>query len=191
MSRIIIVHRWGGGAEDDWRLWLKGELEKLGHEVLVPAMPETETPVIEKWVDHLAGVVGEPDKNTYFIGHSIGCQAILRYVETLIQPVGGAIFVAGWFSLENLEDEETRAVAKPWIEEPIDPVKVKQNLPKSVLLISDNDPYGAFEENKKKFAELGSKIIVVPKAGHLTANDGYTEFPELLEEITNLLVLNS
>ncbi len=181
-----MVHRWAGGPTDDWRAWLSDELKKLGYQVLTPEMPNRDTPVIEKWVSHLGQVVGEPDGETYFIGHSIGCQTILRYLETLTQPVGGAIFVAGWFNLENLEDEETEQVAKPWFTRPIDLGKVKSVLPKSALFISDNDPFGAFETNKEKFSELGSKIIVIPGAGHFTTDDGYATFPNLLDQAKEL-----
>lgn len=177
MKRVIIIHRWEGGPNDDWRPWLKTELEKFGYEVLIPEMPDTNTPVIEKWVSHSAEVVGEPDKDTYFVGHSIGCQTILRYLETVNVSVGGAIFVAGWFNLDNLENEEAKKTAKPWITHPINLAKVRQVLPKSTLIISDNDPYNCFEENKKKFEELGSKIIVLHNAGHITAEDGFTELP--------------
>jgi len=182
MKRIVIVHRWQGGPNDDWRPWLKTELEKRGYQVLVPEMPDTNTPVIEKWVHKLAEVVGEPDKDTYFVGHSIGCQAILRYLETINTPVGGAIFVVGWFNLENMETDEEKKTAEPWITRPIDLTKVRQVLPKSTLVISDDDPYDCFEENKKKFGELGSKIVILHNAGHITAEDGYTELPEVLSD---------
>ena len=181
MKRIIIVHRWQGGPNDDWRPWLKTELEKRDYQVLVPEMPETNAPVIEKWVGKLAEIVGEPGKDTYFVGHSIGCQAILRYLETIDTPVGGAVFVAGWFNLENMETEEEKKIAEPWINTPIDLVKVRQVLHESTLIISDNDPYGCFEENKKRFKELGSRVVVLHNAGHITAEDGYTELPEALE----------
>jgi hypothetical protein len=141
-------------------------------------MPDTETPVIEKWVNHLAEVVGIPDADTYFIGHSIGCQAILRYLETIDTPVGGAIFVAGWFNLENLEDDEVKEIAKPWIETPIDIEKIKKVLPKSVLIISEDDPFGAFEENTKKFGEFMTQGVVLPHAGHIK---GLTE-PAILDQ---------
>ncbi|MEK7579292.1 MAG: alpha/beta hydrolase [Patescibacteria group bacterium] len=186
MKRIIVVHRWSGGPEDDWRPWLKKELETLGYEVVVPSMPDTEVPVIEKWVSHLASVVGTPDADTYFVGHSIGGQTILRYLETINTPVGGAIFVAGWFDLKNLEGDEVQEIANPWLTIPIDLEKAKQVLPKSTLLISDNDPYDAFETNKKKFEELGSKIVVVPDAGHFTEDDGFVELPEVVEELEKL-----
>lgn len=185
MKRIFIIHGWGGSSKGDWLPWLKAELAKLGHQVVVPDMPDTDEPVIEKWVGHLAGIVGEPDENTYFIGHSIGCQTILRYLETIDQPVGGAIFVSGWFNLENLEDEEVE-VAKPWISMPIDLEKIKKVLIKSALIISDNDPYVALEENKRKFNELGSEIIVLHNAGHITGEDGFTKLSEALEQFKKI-----
>ena len=178
MKRVIIVHRWAGGALDDWRPWLKVELEKRGYEVLTPTMPDTETPVIEKWVSHLSNVVGTPNSDTYFIGHSIGCQSILRYLETINTSVAGAIFVAGWFNLENLEDEETKEIAKPWIQIPINIEKIKKVLAKAVLIISKNDPFGAFDENVKKFSEVGAEIVTLESAGHITQK----EVPEILEQ---------
>ena len=186
MKRIVIVHQWMAGAQGDWRPWLKSELERLGYKVLLPEMPDIDTPVIEKWVAKLAEVVGKPDSDVYFIGHSIGCQAILRYLEMIDTPIGGAIFVAGWFNLENFEDEETAKIAKPWIETPIDFEKVKSVLSKSTLIISDDDPFGCFEKNKQKFSELGSKIVVLPKAGHITTEDGYTTLPQAVEELQKL-----
>jgi predicted alpha/beta hydrolase family esterase len=187
MKRVIIIHGWSGGSRKDWLPWLRSELHNKGYDVSVPDMPDAEMPVIEKWVTQLAEIVGVagPDENTFFVGHSMGCQTILRYLETLpvTTRVGGAIFVAGWFFLENLEDDEVRVTAKPWLERPIDITKIKNMLSGSALLISDNDPYDAFEKNKEKFAEVGSKIVELHSAGHLTAEDGFSELPLVLKEL--------
>lgn len=180
MKRVFIIHRWSGGPNDDWRPWLKQELEKKGFEVFVPDMPDTEVPVIGKWVDKIGEIVGMPDKDTYFVGHSIGCQAILRYLETIDTPVSGAVFVAGWFNLKNLEDDAVKKIARPWIETPLDFEKIKKVLPKSTLIISDNDPYDCSEENKTGFEKLGSEIKVISAAGHFTEDDGFKKLPEIL-----------
>jgi len=168
MKRVIIVHRWGGSSQDDWRSKLKEKLERLGYKVLAPDMPRTEIPIIEKWIKKLAEVVDAPDSETYFIGHSIGCQTILRYLETIDEKVGGALFVAGWFKLENLEDEETEKIAEPWLKTPINIEKIKKILPKSILLISKDDPYEAFQENIDKFSQFVSSLCVFDYAGHFT-----------------------
>ncbi len=186
MKRIFIIHGWEGTPYNHYHKWLKSELEKLGFKVFLPAMPDTDSPVIEKWVNYLRELVGTPDKDTYFVGHSIGCQTILRYLETISTPVGKAVFVAGWFDLENLEDDEAEKIAEPWTKTPIDITKVRKVLPSSTLIISDNDPFGAFEQNKKRFAGLGSKIIVLHNAGHIDKESGYTKLPEALEEFKKM-----
>ncbi len=183
MKRIIIVHGWSGSPDDNWLPWLNVELEKLGHEVIVPSMPDTDSPVIEKWVSKLAEVVGTPDAETYLIGHSIGCQTIMRYLETINTPIGGALFVAGWFNLENLETDEEKRLAEPWIKTPIDINKIKSVLPKSTLVISDNDDYGAFEENKQKFSDFVTKTVVLHQAEHIVD----LVVPEILTETILLL----
>src|SRR3989344_3930633 len=108
MKRVFIIHGWGGFPEEGWFPWLKKELEARGFAVQVPAMPDTNEPKIETWVPHLAKLVGEPDEQTFLIGHSIGCQTVLRYLQTLKpgQAVGGALFVCGFLLLRKLETEE-------------------------------------------------------------------------------------
>lgn len=165
----------------DWIGWATEAFREKGCEVIVPEMPDTNNPVIEKWVEHLRSIVDVADENTYFIGHSIGCQTIVRFLELSNTKTRGAIFVAGWFDLTNQEEEE-REIAKPWIETPIDYAKVKANLAKSVVVLSDNDPYVPYAETKKNFeARLGSEVVTIAGVGHLTASDGFGPFPQLLE----------
>ena len=180
-KRIIIVHGWGGSPTADWIGWATETFQAKDYEVIDPEMPDTDNPVIKKWVEHLKSVVGTVDENTYFIGHSIGCQTIIRFLETADAKVGGAIFVAGWFNLTN-QDEEEKVIAKPWIETPIDYAKVKVNLTSSVAILSDNDPYVPYEETKRNFEiRLGSEVVTIPGAGHITSGDGFGPFPQLVE----------
>lgn len=76
-KRVFIIHGWDGHPDEQWFPWLKKELEQRGFEVYVPQMPKTEEPRIDIWVPYLRGLVGRPDQDTYFVGHSIGPQAIL------------------------------------------------------------------------------------------------------------------
>ena len=186
MKRVVIVHRWSGGAYEDWRPWLKSKLEKMGYKVFLPDMPDADEPIIEKWVNKLADVVSTPDLDTYFIGHSIGCQTILRYLETIDSKVGGALFVAGWFNLENLEDGEVVEIAKPWIEIPINIEKIKSVLPKSTLMISKDDPYGAFKENIDKFSQFVSHTYVFDHSGHFIESKDQS----ILDQFENLAKKN-
>src|SRR3989344_1578451 len=69
MKRVIIVHGWDGHPEEGWFPWLKDKLEKKEFQVQVPTMPKPGEPKINLWVSRLAKVVGNVDKNTFFVGH--------------------------------------------------------------------------------------------------------------------------
>ena len=180
-KRVIIVHGWGGSPTADWIGWATEAFREKGYEVITPEMPDTDSPVIERWVRHLKSVVGKADERTYFIGHSIGCQTIMRFLETTGARAGGALFVAGWFDLMNQSEEETE-IAKPWIETPIDYKKMKTNLSRSVVVLSDTDPFVPYKETKKDFEKrLGSEVVTIHNAGHITSDDGFGPFPQLFD----------
>lgn len=128
-KRVFIIHGWCGFPEECWFMWLKEQLEKQGVKVEVPLMPEAEAPQIDKWVPFLEKLVGEPDQDTYLVGHSIGVQTILRYLEKVNAPVGGVLAVSGFYTLndEAFEDEEDKEVAGVWLKTPINNEKVKEN----------------------------------------------------------------
>lgn len=136
--------------------------------MIAPQMPHTETPKIEEWVGKLSKLVGRPDENTFFIGHSIGCQTILRYLESLPPKTkaGGAMFVAGWLTLKGLDTEDDREIAGPWLKEDIDFSRVKECCNRFIAIFSDNDPFVSLD-NKKFFEEkLNAQTIVEHRMGH-------------------------
>lgn len=193
INKIYIVHGWEGNPEEPMHKWLKKELEEKEFEVIVPEMPNPEEPEINAWVGKLKEVVGKPNEKTYFIGHSIGCQGILRYLETLNSgiKIGGAIFIAPWIYLDKKtieeEGEEVMKVAKPWIETPINWDKIKTHTDKFVFIFSDNDSYVPLT-NKKLFEEkLSAKVIIEHNKGHYTPDDNIKENLVVLKELLKMV----
>lgn len=187
-KRVIIVHGWGKSPNSDWFPWLKVELEKKGFEVLVPLMPDPDYPKIEQWVNILNEVIKEADENTILVGHSIGCQTILRFLQSLEEgkKVGKVILVAPWMILtpETTELEEDAEIADPWINTPIDFEQVKTKAGSFIAIFSDNDPFVPLGENKELIQEkLGAQVIVKHKQGHFDDESGIKQFPELLKYI--------
>jgi len=183
-KKIFIIHRWDGAPSKDWLPWIKEELEKKGFEVIVPEMPNTEEPKIEEWVPFLAKFASKVDENTFFIGHSIGCQTIMRYLETVYpKKIGRIIFVAPWFNLINLEDEESKAIAKLWLQTPINLEKVKNATDNITVFMSDNDPFVPLSDKEIFQGKLGAKVMVENNKGHYTQDDGIMKIPNLLELI--------
>jgi len=180
-KRVIMVHGWGGSPESDFLPWAKEELEKRGYEVLIPSMPDTDYPKIEIWVPYLKEVVGEIQESDILIGHSIGCQTILRYLENLKddQKSDKVILVAPWVKLFNLQQEDI-PIANPWEQTIINWEKIKKRANLFLAIFSDNDPDVPLEENKKVFREnLGAKIFIEHSKGHF--NKMPQERPNILE----------
>lgn len=191
MKRIFIIHGWEGHPEEGWFPWVKSELKKNGFEVYVPSMPDLEgNPEIENRVNFMRTLVGKPDADTYFIGHSIGCQTIVRYLETLPPEtkVGGAVFVTGWFTLKDLDDyaEEDRQVALPWIETPINFEKVRTICPKSVAIFTKDDPFVDLKNAEFYKEKLGSKVIILKSGGHLNDESNTKKLPQVVECIKEM-----
>lgn len=193
MKRVFIVHGWDGYPEEGWFPWLKQELEARGFRVVVPQMPSADEPVIEKWVSHLTHVVGVPDRETYFVGHSIGCQTIMRYLAGLPRDahVGGVVFVAGFFTLMNIDDANHQAIARPWLETSIDVARVRDVARENITAIfSKTDVWVPFLENEKVFREkLRARIIIEAggePSGHFSGSDGVKELPVALDAVLKI-----
>lgn len=191
MKRVFIVHGWGGNPEEGWFPWLKKELEAKGFQIFVPQLPYAENPQIENWVPKLAETVGVADEATYFVGHSMGCQTITRYLESLPKglKVGGAVFVGGFFKhLSGHEDDvETQAIRKQWLETPLDLAEVRLHLPKSVAIFSDDDPWVPLDNQDDFRNKLGSKIVIEHNKGHFNDEGlGVKELPIALEALLSM-----
>ncbi|MBU1164795.1 alpha/beta fold hydrolase [Patescibacteria group bacterium] len=185
-KRAYIIHGWDGKPNSNWFPWLKQELEKNDFDVILPQMPDPEVPTIEKWVGYLDKLVKNPDENTYLIGHSMGCQAIIRYLEKINTKIGGIILVAGFFTLTNLETQEEQNIAKPWLETLINFKKVKNSTNHIISLFSDNDPYVPAENFDLFKNNLKAEVIVKKNAGHFNESDGFTKLPLVLKKVLKI-----
>lgn len=190
MKKVIMVHGWEGYPEDNWFPWLKKELESRGFEVIVPQLPDPENPRIYNWVPELAKIADRVDGNTYFVGHSMGCQTIARYLESLAEEVkvGGAVFVAGFFKrLTGLEnDPEVQETDKHWLGTPLNFEKVKSHLSKSIAIFSDDDPYVPSDNQDDFRDKLGSKIIIERNMGHFNSSAGVSQLPVALKSLLEI-----
>ncbi|HII15147.1 MAG TPA: hypothetical protein HA362_02440 [Nanoarchaeota archaeon] len=184
---VFIIHGWSVHPEDGWFPWLKTGVEQRKFRVVMPSMPDTDNPKIDAWVSFLKKTVKAPNTDTYFVGHSIGCQTILRYLQETNVAIGGAVFVAGWLTLKGLETGEEQGIAKPWLETPIDFRKARKCLEKCTAIFSDNDPFVPLENINLFREKLGAKIIIEKQKGHFTESDNVKELPSVLDALLAMM----
>lgn len=184
MKTIYLIHGWGGSdSSEAWFGWLKKEMKKKKFNIISFNMPNTNNPKIEEWVGYLEENINikEIDEQTYFIGHSLGCQTIMRYLEKLHKHkrIGGCIFIAGFFDLINISPEEIK-IAHPWVTSKIDFGRILDHCNKFLAIFSNDDPEVHLDEAEKFKKNLGAKIIVKHNEGHF---NNTKEIPEILEFI--------
>ncbi len=179
MKRVFLIHGFDGRPDNHWFPWLKRELEARYFKVYTPAMPNAAHPKVHEWISFIKEWVGKPDEETFFVGHSLGCIATVRYLETLPDDakIGGAVFVAGFSGNINApEIEEFYAL-------PVDVSKVRRFGNKFVSILSDNDDTVPLEKGIEFSNLLRAKTRVLRGKGHFCKDDGVTSLPEVLKAL--------
>ena len=186
---VIIVHGWDGNPNIGWFKWLRSELKKRGFKVIAPIMPHPEAPKISAWVGTLKKLINDMDENTILVGHSMGTQTILRYLEKSRSSCGKCILVAPFMKLteysftEDPENEKSmRKIAKPWLTKEIALKEVRKHSREFIMIFSEDDPYIDLSNAKIFRKELGSKIIIQKNKRHFE-EDRTEKIPVLLKEI--------
>jgi serine hydrolase len=177
MKRVILVHGWEGTPDDGWNPWLRSKLEDKGFKVSVPAMPDTNSPTVTAWVQKLVEITGPIDSDTYFVGHSLGCITILRYLETIKgdSAIGGAILVAGF--AEDLSAPGYEGQLSGFFADPIKWDEIIRHCPKFVVFNSDNDQW-VDRANLEIFEKhLAAEVHLEHNMGHFSGSEGMTELP--------------
>ena len=190
MNKIYLVHCWDGTKEDGWYPWLDKELTNENTTVYRFNMPNTENPKIEEWVPFLDSMVKGLDSNTYFVGHSIGCQTILRFLQSRdITNIGGILLVAPWLDLlpEAINEPESYETAKPWLTTPIDFEKVKKFTSNINCIFSDDDYFVSLSQKEVFENVLNAKTIVVSNKGHISQEDDVYELKEILDVCNSMI----
>lgn len=172
---MLLVPRWGGTPASDWYPWLT---ERLDVPVRgVELRPEPGSPTLAGMQAALSEAIAPAElAHTLLVGHSVGCQAVLRFLGTLPEgpSVRGFVAVAGWFTVDEPWDS-----IRPWVETPIAPARVPMH-----VLLSDNDPFTRdHADNASRWEALGARVTTVPGAKHFNG----AEEPEVLEAVAQEL----
>jgi hypothetical protein len=200
-ERVVIVPRWSGHAADDWYPWIREQLGNDpggGLQVEVVELPNPDAPVIEQCVAALQSALGtrvEDLHSTLLVGHSVGCQALLRYLAELRSVDQGAVgdaerpvgpehllCIAGWWTV----DEPWPSI-RPWIDTSIALPKLQSNTTGGVtVLLSDDDPFTSdWRTNKATWEQrLDADVRVVQGGRHFNTAQEPAVLQLLRERLT-------
>ncbi|MEX5256477.1 RBBP9/YdeN family alpha/beta hydrolase [Kocuria arenosa] len=180
VRRVVVVHGYDAAPDQHWFPWLRERLTAEGVRTVVVELPEPSFPEAGAWLDAVARAVGEPDRHTHLVGHSLGCITLLRHLAGLPEPwaLGGLVLVAGFTGrLEGVP------LLDEFLAEDVDVSAVRANVRRRLVLRSDDDPTVPPAATEALAERLGAPVRVVPGAGHFCGSDGVTRLPAVLDAL--------
>jgi predicted alpha/beta hydrolase family esterase len=165
-KQVIFVPGFSGVDTGDWPDWLAQELTKAGFDFKLLPMPDVMFPEVHEWLDFLHKQKIEFTNDTYFIGHSLGCITIARYLENLPTKMvaRACIFVAGFCDMPQIP------LLADFCRLPLDFSKVKKHS-RNFFVISSDDDCIIPQTSSKDFAlKLGAELIIEHNKGHFTSS---------------------
>jgi len=183
MEKVLIIHGYQGSPNGGWRPWLMAELEKIDIYACALAMPEPEHPKVGDWVSEISRHIAVDDK-ICLVGHSLGVPAILRYLESVndkSQSIAGAVLVSGPLSLVGQSDVDSFLIDR------FEFSKIMKTSNQFAVIHGDDDPLVPVSDAYQLSKKLQTKPIIIKGGKHLNGGAGWTQLPEVLDAIKEIL----
>ncbi len=160
----------------NWLPWLGVELEKVGIDVAIPALPKPYFPVYPNWKSVLESC--NIDENTGLITHSAGSELALRWVsENPTQQLDSITMVAPYRDEAGKYDDFSDYILDKSLVERVGRITIFSSL-------DDSEP---IQRRAHQLAEdlPGTELIELDGFGHfiLGNNMKSNEFPQLLSSL--------
>lgn len=184
-KHVVIVHGYTASPAANWFPWLADTLAAAGARVDVPAMPDPMTPEPIAWAAALHAVAPSVDNNTFLVGHSLGCIAVLRHLLALPADscAGGIVLVSGFDrTLETLPELSAFTAGE------IDHTEVRRRTLGRASIFSDNDFIVSPAASRDLAASLDTTVEVVQDGGHFLDREGFTRLPQAMDALSRLVI---
>src|SRR3989338_7043146 len=131
-----------------WR-WLKKELEKNGHSVIIPRLPHTYFPSEEAQVSAALNAASY-DENTVLVGHSLGAVVALKVLEKLKSPIARLVTIGGFIDTYFKDTQRNFEKRFSW---EFDGAAIKRNA-RSITVLHDPRDHAISELQAESLAKL-------------------------------------
>lgn len=176
-KNAFIFHGTAGSPEGNWFPWLKAKLEEQGVPTTVPRFPTPEGESLKAWLEVLDSQPQKITGDSLLIGHSKGGMFLLKLLEQQSTAVDTAIFVSAPVGERPIlyyeADKEFSNFEFDWN-------SIRGKAKRFVVYHSDNDPYVSLANGQRLAKELGVELTFIPRAGHINAESGFMQFPQIL-----------
>jgi predicted alpha/beta hydrolase family esterase len=126
-----------------------------------------DNPICEEWASVLEGTVQRLGSSVVVVAHSLACLAVAHWVAKPHSPVKGALLVA----VPNPDGPSFPIEAVGF-----SPLARQQFSFPSIVVASNNDPYGSLAHAEVCASSWGSRLVNIGAAGHINASSGFGQW---------------
>lgn len=163
-SNIFIIPGLGNSGEGHWQtIWEK----EFGFTRI--NQRDWDTPDKEQWIDAIQNELSKFDPATIIlVGHSLACSTIVYWSQKYPAKIKGALLVA---------PSDTESEVYPAGTTGFKPMPMTKLPFRSTVISSTNDMYVSIERANQFANTWGSKMIMLPEAGHINVAAGFGRWP--------------
>jgi len=185
MKKALILYGWEGYPEENWFPWLKKQLEEQWYEAHVPALSNSEYPVLEEQLSDIADIELQPWD--IIVGHSLGCQLAMQVIEQRELTWIQIVLVAPTYN--NLADElwekafgDAFQALYDYTNAPNNFWKLNKLENKYTIFISDDDPYINQFTAQEYYKPLeNTQVVIFEEKWHFGESAWVLELPEIFK----------
>ncbi|MGO0711925.1 alpha/beta hydrolase [Bacillus subtilis] len=168
-KQVYIIHGYRASSTNHWFPWLKKRLLADGVQADILNMPNPLQPRLEDWLETLSLYQHTLHENTYLVAHSLGCPAILRFLEF-------SDFAKSLPTLQML-DEFTQGS--------FDHQTIIESAKHRAVIASKDDQIVPFSFSKDLAQQIDAALYEVQHGGHFLEDDGFTSLPIVYDVLTS------
>lgn len=181
-NKIYLIHGYTASPDSNWFPHLKKQLDNENTEVFILNMPDSDHPKLKDWLNHMDNEITQYDKNTVFIGHSLGCVSILNFLEKKSSKKIKALFLVSGFIEKSPIPELVEFVVPQ-----LNYGAIKEVTDRIVSISAIDDDIVPYDYSKVLAEKLNAKFVLLNEGKHFIGRDNFTEFPYLINEVKKCL----
>ncbi|TSC63164.1 MAG: leucyl-tRNA synthetase [Parcubacteria group bacterium Athens0416_74] len=147
--KFVILHGFQSGPDRPRWIWARQKLEEMGHEVIIPSLPNPDAPTEREWVEAALAATSY-DERTVLVGHSLGSVAALKVLEKLDTPIARLVTVGGFVSKDFKDNPRPFEKTFTWS---FDGEKIRRNA-RSITILHDPRDYAVSEAQARELSDL-------------------------------------
>jgi uncharacterized protein len=172
-TSVLIIPGIGNSGPDHWQsLWQADDSSVARIQV-----DNWDHPVCSSWIKTIDSEVLRSRQSLIVVAHSLGCLAFVHWAKQYRRSIRGALLVA----VPNPDEPSFPAQTHGF-----SPIPLLELPYRSIVVSSQDDPYGTPEYAKFCAGAWGSTFVDIGKAGHINAASNLGRWPAGLKLMKEL-----